>query len=102
MLYRAMGLEDAIPTYIHVPLVVGTDGRRLAKRHGDSRLASYRAAGVPAGRVLALLARWSGMAIDGDSVSADDLLGGFSLDRLPRHPIVFQPGEQLWLGGETR
>src|SRR5438477_9482864 len=35
LLYRALGLQDRLPTYTHVPLVIGTDGRRLAKRHGD-------------------------------------------------------------------
>src|SRR5207248_3189267 len=44
LLYRALGL--AAPRFVHVPLVVGPDGRRLAKRHGDSRLATLRAAGV--------------------------------------------------------
>ena len=34
LLYRALGLEDRIPKYTHLPLVVGADGLRLAKRHG--------------------------------------------------------------------
>ena len=40
LLYRALGL--APPRFIHVPLVVGPDGRRLAKRHGDTRLTALR------------------------------------------------------------
>src|SRR4051812_4936119 len=60
LLYRALGLADRVPAYTHLPLVVGPDGRRLAKRHGDTRLSHYRAAGVNAGRVLSLLARWCG------------------------------------------
>ncbi len=39
LLYRALGLAGRIPAYWHLPLVVGTDGRRLATRHGDTRLA---------------------------------------------------------------
>ncbi|HMP16167.1 MAG TPA: glutamate--tRNA ligase family protein, partial [Gemmatales bacterium] len=38
-LYQSLDLKP--PRYAHVPLVVGQDGRRLAKRHGDTRLASY-------------------------------------------------------------
>ncbi len=34
------------PSYTHLPMVVGEDGRRLAKRHGDSRLSHYRAQGA--------------------------------------------------------
>jgi len=43
-LIEALGLSR--PRYAHVPLVVGQDGRRLAKRHGDTRLATYRREGV--------------------------------------------------------
>ena len=57
--YRAMGAEP--PVYGHVPLVVGPDGKRLAKRHGESRIAALRRSGVPAARVVAALARWSGL-----------------------------------------
>src|SRR5205823_5583932 len=42
LLYRALGLEA--PRFAHVPLVVGPDGRRLAKRHGDTRLSALRQA----------------------------------------------------------
>jgi glutamyl-tRNA synthetase len=58
-IYRALGAEP--PVYGHAPLVVGPDGKRLAKRHGESRIAALRRSGVPAGRVVAALARWSGL-----------------------------------------
>ena len=38
LLYEALGARSRIPRYTHLPLVVGPDGLRLAKRHGDSRL----------------------------------------------------------------
>src|SRR5262249_7971819 len=44
LLYRALGWTT--PAFVHVPLVVGPDCRRLAKRHGDTRLSALRAAGV--------------------------------------------------------
>src|SRR5439155_22756857 len=56
LLYEALQLKP--PRFAHVPLVVGPDGRRLAKRHGDTRLASLRAAGVAPEWLLGLLA-WS-------------------------------------------
>ena len=49
LLYRALGMADRIPRYTHLPLVVGPDGRRLAKRHGDTRLSYYPTARRPAG-----------------------------------------------------
>ncbi|MHC4821551.1 MAG: tRNA glutamyl-Q(34) synthetase GluQRS, partial [Planctomycetota bacterium] len=53
-------LDLPVPRYHHLPLVAGEDGRRLAKRHGDTRIAHYREEGVPARRVIGLLADWSG------------------------------------------
>ena len=87
-----LALQDALglphPAYCHVPLVVAEDGRRLAKRHGDTRLASLRAAGVPAARIVGLLAWWSGMADFGEEISPAGLIPRFSLDRVPRAPAV--------------
>ena len=103
LLYRALGMEDRIPTYYHLPLVIGPDGRRLAKRHGDTRLATYREAGIPAARVLTLLASWSGIENIEDKVrTASDLVGQFDLSRLPRTPIVFDPGGDAALRLESR
>jgi glutamyl-tRNA synthetase len=96
LLYRALGLSDLIPTYLHLPLVVGADGKRLAKRHGDTRLTTYRDRGISAERVVALLARWCG--IGGlDHVGARDLISRFSLAKLPRAKITMTPADDAWL-----
>jgi len=89
LLYHALGLSHAIPHYTHVPLVIGPDGRRLAKRHGDTRLATYRAAGVSPADILALLAKWCGITPKSCSARATDLLDNFTLANLPATPIVF-------------
>jgi glutamyl-tRNA synthetase len=91
LLYRAFGLEDRIPRYCHLPVVSGVDGRRLAKRHGDTRLATYRAQGVSSGQMLALLASWCGIEETDDRFTARDLVSRFDFARLPRQPIVFDP-----------
>ncbi|HEY7118315.1 MAG TPA: tRNA glutamyl-Q(34) synthetase GluQRS [Tepidisphaeraceae bacterium] len=96
LLYRALGMADRIPNYWHLPLVVGTDGKRLAKRHGDTRLAYYRNRGVPAERVVALLARWCGIDA-APRASAHDLIAGFDLNRLPAGPIIFTKADDRWL-----
>jgi glutamyl-tRNA synthetase len=89
LLYRALGLTP--PAFAHVPLVVGPDGRRLAKRHGDTRLASLLAAGVTAERLLGLLA-WSCGWIDrAEPVTARDLVPLFRLDAIPHAPFVLTP-----------
>ncbi|GJQ30815.1 MAG: glutamyl-Q tRNA(Asp) synthetase [Phycisphaerae bacterium] len=96
LLGRALAHPEP-PAYMHVPLVLGTDGRRLAKRHGDTRLDSYRAAGVSAERVIGLAAWWCGIIPKPRALSAAEFLAGFSLDTIPRTPIVFTPEDHAWL-----
>src|SRR6185436_11237559 len=85
LLYEALGLRNKIPNYYHLPLVKGEDGRRLAKRHGDTRLSYYRNQGVPPSRILALLAGWSGVA-ECDNINM--LLNRFDLSKLPKEAIT--------------
>jgi glutamyl-tRNA synthetase len=77
------------PAFAHVPLVVGTDGRRLAKRHGDTRLATLREAGVPPERLVGLLAWSCGLIGRADPVQPRDLLATLDLRKLPRENWVF-------------
>ncbi len=86
LLYAALGL--APPAFAHVPLVVGPDGRRLAKRHGDTRLAVLRQAGVRPKALLGLLAWSCGWLARPDPVSARDLLPRFRLGAIPRQPLL--------------
>jgi glutamyl-tRNA synthetase len=86
VLYRALGL--APPRFIHVPLVVGADGRRLAKRHGDTRLQSLREAGVAAESLLGLLG-WSCGWLDRiKPIGLRELLPRFQLASIPRQHFV--------------
>jgi glutamyl-tRNA synthetase len=90
LLYRALKLTP--PTFTHVPLVVGPDGRRLAKRHGDTRLAALREAGVAPQALVGLLA-WSCGWIDRvEPMAARELLPLFRLAPIPHRPFVLEPG----------
>ncbi|MDB5303334.1 MAG: Glutamyl-Q tRNA(Asp) synthetase [Phycisphaerales bacterium] len=95
LLYNALGLADRIPRYHHLPLVVGPDGRRLAKRHGDTRLSHYRELGIPPERVLGLLGRWCGIETPAAGIRAVDLLDSFRIERMPREKIVFSSEHEL-------
>jgi glutamyl-tRNA synthetase len=89
LLYAALGLKA--PHFVHVPLVVGADGRRLAKRHGDTRLATLRDAGVAAEMLLGFLA-WSCDWLERvRPVTGIELLPLFRLDSIPRGPLVLTP-----------
>jgi glutamyl-tRNA synthetase len=97
LLYRSLGLQARVPRYWHVPLVVGPDGRRLAKRHGDTRLSAYRKAGVKRERVIQLLSRWCGISEGASSVQ--EMLDRFRLAALPRERIVFTDADEAFLRG---
>ncbi|MBN9118249.1 MAG: tRNA glutamyl-Q(34) synthetase GluQRS [Planctomycetes bacterium] len=86
LLYRALGLTA--PRFAHVPLVVGEDGRRLGKRHGDTRLSALRAAGVPPEALVGLLGWSCGWLERPEPVSARELLPQFRLDAIPPRPFV--------------
>lgn len=96
LLYRALGLRA--PQFCHVPLVVGPDGRRLAKRHGDTRLASLREAGVKSEALLGLLAYSCGWFSSIQPVTARELLPVFRLDTIPREPFVLTPEHLCSIG----
>jgi glutamyl-tRNA synthetase len=95
LLYAELGLAP-VPTYTHLPLVIGADGRRLAKRHGDSRLVHYRDKGVSAARVLGILGEWCGCGPRQD-LSLAEFLERFELSQLSPDPIVFSPSDDAWL-----
>lgn len=86
LLYEALGLPP--PRFAHVPLVVGPDGRRLAKRHGDTRLSAMRAAGVRPEMLVGLLAWSCGWLDEVHPVTPRELLPRFDLRAIPREPFV--------------
>jgi glutamyl-tRNA synthetase len=89
LLYQALGLQP--PSFSHVPLVVGPDRRRLAKRHGDTRLDTLRRAGVAPEALLGLLA-WSCGWIDRiKPITSRELIPLYQLEAIPPEPFVLQP-----------
>jgi glutamyl-tRNA synthetase len=89
-LARRLGLD--VPAYAHVPLVLGPDGRRLAKRHGAVSLTDLRRRGVPAPAVLGSIAASLGLACPGSPVrSVTELVTAFDPRRLPVEPWRFDP-----------
>jgi glutamyl-tRNA synthetase len=78
-------------SYLHVPLVLGPDGTRLAKRHGAVTLADLAERGLGPDAVLSLLAVSLGLADDGERVSAGDLVERFDVAQLPRSAWRWTP-----------
>lgn len=86
LLYRALGRPA--PAFLHVPLMLGEDGERLAKRHGSVSLGELRAGGIAPERVTGWLAATCGLAGPGETVSARELISRFAVERLSRAPTT--------------
>lgn len=105
-IYEALGYDA--PHFLHVPLVIGPDGRRLAKRHGDTRIRALREAGTPPEVVVGWLAESCGWREPGAAGEASkpgagaclaaDLIEGFTLEAIPRKPIVVDAATKARLG----
>jgi glutamyl-tRNA synthetase len=94
LLHRALG--EMPPAYGHVPLVVGTDGKRLAKRFSDVQIATFRARGISPERLIGVLAEWSGLGA-GDATPSC-LVPRWSWDRVNRERIVLTAERLASLG----
>lgn len=92
LLYAAFGWTP--PRFTHVPLVVGEDGRRLAKRHGDTRLSVLRDRGTPPERLVGLLAHSCGLRPNASPVAPRELLDEFDVCLTPRGAWVLT--EEMW------
>ncbi len=84
LLQRLLGLPT--PSYAHVPLVIGVDGQRIAKRHGAITLTDLAATAVTPATVLARLGASLGLCAPSADVTPSDLLARFDAARIPRHP----------------
>jgi glutamyl-tRNA synthetase len=87
LLARLLGLPE--PRHAHVPLVLGPDGARLAKRHGSVTLADRRTLGESEADVVGWMAASAGLAEPGERVSAAELAERFDPARLVREPTTF-------------
>jgi glutamyl-tRNA synthetase len=97
LIYRTLNWEP--PRFYHVPLMIGPDGRRLAKRHGDSRLSIYREAGLSPERLVGQLASSVGLLEPGRECQPRDLITRFDWELVQRQATVCHP--QDWLPGQS-
>ncbi len=99
---RAAGFapDAALPLYAHLPLLHGTDGKKLSKRHGAASVQELRDAGYLPEAVrnyLALLG-W-GAGDDATVMSTAQLVERFALERVSRNPAQFDEAKLRWLNG---
>jgi glutamyl-tRNA synthetase len=99
LVMRALGVEP--PSYAHLPLLNGVDGKPLSKRHGAASVQELREKGyLPAAvrNYLALL----GWGYDAETTffTTEELVDKFSLERVSRSPAVFDEEKLSWMNGQ--
>jgi glutamyl-tRNA synthetase len=99
LLYRALGAQ--LPVFAHLPMIHGTDGKKLSKRHGAMAVGDYRHQGIlPSAMVnfLALLG-WS-PGNDREVMTRAELIEHFSEDALLKKASVFDTKKLEWMNGQ--
>lgn len=99
LIYEALGFE--VPTFAHLSMILGPDGRKLSKRHGAASVEEFRDRGyLPDAMVnfLALL----GWSLDGETtlINRETLCHEFNLDRVTKKDAVFDETKLDWMNGQ--
>jgi glutamyl-tRNA synthetase len=95
---EALGAE--LPVYAHAPDVLGTDNKKLSKRHGAQSVGDFREQGYIPEALVNFLARLGWSYDDRTEVfSRDELLRYFDLERVSPSPAVFDYQKLAWLNG---
>jgi len=99
LIHEALGRP--VPEFAHVPMILGSDGKRLSKRHGATAIGEYAGRGIlPEAMVnfLALLG-WS-PGTDEEVLTRDELVARFSLERVLKKSSVFDTKKLEWLNAQ--
>lgn len=92
---RALGATP--PLYAHVPMILGSDGKRLSKRHGAVSVLQYREEGFLPEALLNYLARLGWSHGDQEIFSIDELIKYFDIKGINRAPAAFNQDKLIWL-----
>ncbi len=92
---RAMGATP--PNYAHMPMILGSDGARLSKRHGAVSVLQYRDEGYLPEALLNYLVRLGWSHGDTEIFSLEEMTEYFDISGVNRAPSTFNPEKLLWL-----
>jgi glutamyl-tRNA synthetase len=99
LLYEALG--EPVPTFAHLPMIHGTDGKKLSKRHGATAVGDYRHLGILPEAMLNFLALlgWS-PGNDVEIMTRQEMTDLFTAEGLLRKAAVFDPKKLEWMNGQ--
>jgi glutamyl-tRNA synthetase len=94
-IFRA--LQKELPAFAHVPMILGSDGERLSKRHGAVSVTQYRDEGYLPEALVNYLARLGWSHGDDEIFSREELVQWFDLGHVSRSPAQFNPEKLAWI-----
>lgn len=99
LLYRAFGWE--IPTYIHLPLILREDGKKLSKREGDASFEDFYSKGYLKEAIINYISLlgWS-PGTEQELFTLGELIEVFSIEGLSKSPAIFDVEKLKWMNGE--
>lgn len=99
LIYEALGAP--VPTFAHLSMILGADGKKLSKRHGATSVEEYEAAGYLSDCMVNFLALL-GWSLDGETtiISRDTLCSAFNLERITKKDAVFDDQKLNWMNGQ--
>jgi glutamyl-tRNA synthetase len=92
---KALGAQ--LPIYAHVPMILGSDGKKLSKRHGAISVLQYQIDGYLPEALLNYLVRLGWSYGDQEIFSKSEMIEKFSLASISRSPAIFNGEKLLWL-----
>lgn len=90
-------LKAELPLYAHLPMILGSDGARLSKRHGAVSVMQYRDDGFLPEALLNYLVRLGWSHGDQEIFSLDEMIEHFQLENVNVSASTFNPEKLLWL-----
>lgn len=97
-LYRFFGYD--LPKFAHLPMILGTDKKKLSKRHLDVSANAYRAEGYLPDALLNFMVRLGWSHGDQEVFTREEMVRAFDFDHVQKSAAVFNPEKLLWVSGE--
>jgi glutamyl-tRNA synthetase len=92
---KALGAH--LPIYAHIPMILGSDGKRLSKRHGAVSVQQYRDDGILPEALLNYLVRLGWSHGDQEIFTREEMIQYFDIHDINKAPSAFNPEKLLWL-----
>ncbi len=99
LLYEALGFD--LPHFAHLPMILGSDGSKLSKRHGATSVQWFADEGFLPEALVNYLALLGWGTTDSQQIfsSAEEMVEKFSLSRVSKNPAVFDMKKLEWMNG---